>query len=405
MLVVRIAEALAGGLLVLATWWSVLVTLVVPRGKTTMITRALFRGMRTPFVLFASLSRDYGRIDAVLAARAPVTLLGLLLGWLLLFLVGFSLLFSAAGADVAVALRDAGSSLFTLGFATPTTDQLGITIAAAASGLIVVALQIGYLPALYSSYNRRETLVTVLASRAGVPSWGPEVLVRHQLVGIIDSLAGLYAQWENFAADVAESHTNYPVLVYFRSPRPLRSWVIGLLSVMDSAALYLALAPGRAPSEARLCLRMGYRCLREIAGTLRIPVDDDPKPDDPLQLSREEFADAVAYIRSSGFPVERSAAEAWPDFQGWRVNYERVAIALAELTDAPPALWSGGRRLRTPQLPPSRPRDRRPTDKEGNPLPLPGATARPSGTRMRPGHLPTAPGMLPIDGRPVQTGP
>jgi hypothetical protein len=103
-----------------------------------MITRALFRGMRLPFVLFASLSRDYGRIDAVLAARAPVTLLGLLLGWLLLFLVGFSLLFSAAGADAAVALRDAGSSLFTLGFATPSTDQLGIAIAAA-SGLIVVA--------------------------------------------------------------------------------------------------------------------------------------------------------------------------------------------------------------------------------------------------------------------------
>ncbi|WP_211177631.1 hypothetical protein [Pseudonocardia acidicola] len=395
MLVLHIAEGLAGGLLVLATWWSVLVTLVVPRGKIPMITRGISRAVRTPFMVFASLSRDYGRTDAVLAARGAVTLLGFLLGWLLLFFIGFVLLFAAAGAESALALRDAGSSLFTLGFATPTTAQLGVTLAAAASGLIVVALQIGYLPALYSSYNRRETLVTVLASRAGVPSWGPEVLVRHQLVGITDSLADLYAQWEIFAADVAESHTNYPVLVYFRSPRPLRSWVVGLLAVMDSAALYLALAPGRAPSEARLCLRMGYRSLREIAGTLRIPVNDDPKPDDPLQLTRRDFDDAVAYIESSGFPVERSAAEAWSHFRGWRVNYEQAAVALARITDAPPALWSGGRRLPVPPIPPSRPRDRRPTDREGAPPPLPAtdglAAGRAEPTRARADRDPRPP--------------
>lgn len=367
----RIAEGIAGGLLVLATWWSVLVTLVVPRGKIPLITRGIIRIVWTPFLVFASLSRDYGRIDAVLAARGAVTLLGMLLGWLLLFFTGFALLFCAAGAELALALRDAGSSLFTLGFAAPSTDQLGFTFAAAASGLIVVALLIGYLPALYSSYNRRETLVTVLASRAGVPSWGPEVLVRHQLVGITDNLGDLYAQWEIFGADVAESHTNYPVLVYFRSPRPLRSWVLGLLAVMDSAALYLALAPGRAPSEARLCLRMGYRCLREIAGTLRTPVDDDPKPDDPLQLTRREFDDAVAYIESSGFPIERGAAEAWTNFRGWRVNYEQAAIGLARITDAPPALWSGSRRLPMAPMAPSRPRDRKPTNREGTPPPLP----------------------------------
>ena len=212
---------------------------------------------------------SYEKIDAVLAAQAPVALLGLLLGWLVLFLFGYALVFAGFSADLDTAVREAGSSLFTLGFADP-AGPLVVVYAAAASGLTVVALQIGYLPALYSAYNRRETLVTLLAGRAGVPTWGPEVLVRHQLVGITDSLADLFAQWENFAADVAESHTSYPVLVYFRSPRPLRSWLIGLLAVLDSAALFLALAPGRAPSEARLCLRMGYLSLREIAHALGV---------------------------------------------------------------------------------------------------------------------------------------
>ena len=53
---------------------------------------------------------------------------------------------------------------------------------AAGVGLVLVALQIAYLPTLYSAYNRRETLVTLLESRAGAPAWGPEILIRHQLI-------------------------------------------------------------------------------------------------------------------------------------------------------------------------------------------------------------------------------
>jgi hypothetical protein len=45
------------------------------------------------------------------------------------------------------------------------------------------------------------------------------------------------------AADVAESHANYPALVRFRSPQPLSSWLLGLLAVMDSAAMLPALRP------------------------------------------------------------------------------------------------------------------------------------------------------------------
>lgn len=376
----RIVDGVTGGLLVLATWWSILFTLVVPRGRVPRITSVLYRAARAPFRLLASPGRDYVRADAILAVQAPATLLGTLLGWLVLFLAGYSLLFAAFGASLSRGLRDSGSSLFTLGFAVPADSQLAVTMAAAVTGLVVVALQVGYLPTLYAAYNRRESLVTVLASRTGVPAWGPEVLVRHQLVGITDSLPGLYSQWESFAADVAESHTNYHVLVYFRSPRAYRSWVIGLLAVLDSAALYLALAPSRAPSEARLCLRMGYTCLRDIAGTLGIAVDDDPRPTDPLLLTEPEFARAVGYIQHSGFPVERSASDAWPDFRGWRVNYEHAATALAEVTDAPPALWSGPRRLQVEPMPPHRPRDRRSTDIEGMPPDLPAATNAPSGS-------------------------
>jgi hypothetical protein len=161
-----------------------------------------------------------------------------------------------------------------------------------------------------------------------------------------------------------ESHTTYTVLLWFRSPHPLRSWVLGLLAVMDSAALYASLAPSTVPAEARLCLRMGFTCLRNIAEVLQIPYDPDPFPDDPIQLTYEEFLGGVARVRELGFPMERTAEEAWPHFRGWRVNYESIAYALADAVVAPPGPWSGPRsHLPGMAIVPQRPANRRPEDR------------------------------------------
>jgi hypothetical protein len=61
-----------------------------------------------------------------------------------------------------------------------------------------------------------------------------------------------------------------------------------------------------------------------------------------------------------GFPFTRKPDEAWPEFVGWRVNYEQAAYAVAERTDAVPALWSGPRRYPVKPIPPSRPPTGRP---------------------------------------------
>ena len=252
--------------------------------------------------------------------------------------------------------------MLTLGFALPRGGApIAIVYLAAVTGLVVVALQIAYLPALYGAFSRREGLVSLLESRAGLPAWGPELLARHQLVGISDTLPELYAAWEEWAADVAESHTTYPILLLFRSPEPWYSWLIGLLSVLDGAAMHLALAPSTASSQARLCLRMGFTLVNRVAITLGWPVDPDPDPDGPIELTFEEFERAVHMLESVGFPVERSAEEAWPDFRGWRVNYERLIYRLADRLTAPPSPWSGPRRhLRSGSVQPNRPPQRRP---------------------------------------------
>jgi hypothetical protein len=132
--------------------------------------------------------------------------------------------------------------------------------------------------------------------------------------------------------------------------------VISLLAVLDSAALYLALSPQSAPVvQARLCLRSGFVCLREIAQAMGFGIADEPDPDARITLSYQEFLDAVARLRKVDFPIERDPADAWPDFVGWRVNYEPAAYAIAYALDLVPAIWSGPRRRPTQPITPFRP--------------------------------------------------
>jgi hypothetical protein len=360
---VRWLASAVGLVVVLATLNSVFRTLVVPRGLSSRLAYLIAKCIQW---LYARLSKrhadSYEARDRLLATQAPTAILAQLLIWLVLLAAGFALIMWPLGpANFFESIRQSGSSLLTLGFAT--TDNVPVTFvsfAAATTGLVVVALQVGYLPTLYAAFNRRETLVTRLQSRAGEPAWGPEILARHHVVGTIDNLAMLYDDWETWAADVAESHSNYRVLIWFRSPHPLRSWVVALTAVLDSAALYLALCPTTAPSEARLVLRMGFTALRDIGGGLGMAYDPDPRPDEPIELSYENFLSGVTRMQAVGFELERSPEEAWPHFRGWRVNYESLAYRLADVTDAVPAPWSGPRRGKEMAIPVRRPINRVP---------------------------------------------
>jgi hypothetical protein len=194
-----------------------------------------------------------------------------------------------------------------------------------------------------------------------VPSWGPELLARtHYALGsgtsTLNTLPELYREWERWSSDVAESHTTYLPLVRFRSPQPYSSWVIALLSVLDSAALILSVAPDHAPTvPARLCLRSGFGCLRRIARAMGMAVPEEADPDATISLTYEEFLEAIARMREVGFPITREPADAWPDFIGWRLNYEGAAYQIAAEIDAVPALWSGPRRHSSVAIPPRRP--------------------------------------------------
>ncbi len=79
----------------------------------------------------------------------------------------------------AEAARASGSSLFTLGISGPAGQApTAFIFLTAATGIVVVALYIAYLPTLYGQFNAREAAVSQLESVIGAPPWGPTVLTR-----------------------------------------------------------------------------------------------------------------------------------------------------------------------------------------------------------------------------------
>ena len=215
--------------LLIAGWTvvSALRTTVLPRSAQVAISRFLFRMLRVVFQFVAGLSNAFAHRDRVLALYGPTSLLALPIVWMAMVGLAYALMFWALDtSSFADAIALSGSSLTTLGFipAETTVERL-LAFTEAGWGLILVTLMITYLPSMYSTFARRETQVAMLEVRAGDPPSAVEMLARHHRIGWIDDIANTWLDWERWFAELEESHTTFPILAFFRSPQPQRSWV------------------------------------------------------------------------------------------------------------------------------------------------------------------------------------
>ena len=334
-----------GAVLVLGTVASALRTMVVPRAVASLIARSVFVGMRYLFRALTRGRRDYEAQDRIMAFYAPLSLVALPIAWLSIVLLGYTLAYwSLHDSSFREALHLSGSSLFTLGFAAPhDLPTLALVLTEAAAGIGLLALLITYLPSIYGVFSRRETAVALLETRAGSPPWAPTMIARYHRIGWPGGFDRVWKDWQQWFAEVEESHTSMPALAFFRSPQPDQSWVTAAGTVLDAASLVVSTVDGERDPEAQLLIRSGYVSLRRIASYFDIAFDPDPKPDDPISVTRDEFDAACERMARSGVPLRADRDQAWRDFAGWRVNYDRVLVALAGYTEAPPAPWSSDR--------------------------------------------------------------
>jgi hypothetical protein len=116
-------------------------------------------------------------------------------------------------------------------------------------------------------------------------------------------------------------------------------------TILDAAALSLSALDLPNDPHAALCIRSGYLCLRRIADLFGLDHNANPKPTDPISITRDEFDDALKQLEAVGTPIKADREQAWADFVGWRVNYDTVLLTLASLCMAPTAPWSSDRSI------------------------------------------------------------
>ncbi len=341
--------------LVIATLFSALSTFVLPRAARSQLNRIVFGVLRRIIAVIFRLVKDYARRDKIMAYYAPIGLLMLVPAWYALIALGYAAIYWALGAgDWLLALKLSGSSLFTLGFIVSESTLINVLIFSEAMiGLILVALLMAYLPTMYSAFSRREQAVNMLEVRAGNPPTAREMLLRFNRIHGLDKLSDYWKIWESWFADVEESHTTLPALVFFRSPRAENSWITSAGAVLDAASLTLSSIDIPFDYSAALSIRAGFIAMRRIADYFDISYPTEPRyPQLPISIRREEFDAVLDELSAAGVPIKENREQAWLDFAGWRVNYDRVLLVLCSLVMAPETPWSSDRapKLKIPAL-------------------------------------------------------
>jgi len=349
---VHVLVFMAGCGFVFSALASAVRTFVVPRGTAPdVLTRSAFVVMRLFFDL-PFRGRSLLRRERALAYYAPVTLLTLPLAWLAFVLLGYTAIYWALGAPSwSAAVTDSRFSLLNLG-----SDVNGIpggpifAFSETVFSLLLAAILVSYLPAIYSAFSQREQEVTGLDTLAGTPPTPVKMLKRYYLISGLDEISEVWTTWRTWFEVVEESHTALTPLVQYRSPQPKRSWVTAAGAVLDAASLVSSTLDRPRDPRAELCIRAGYLCLRRVAIPFGIPFNEEPASTDPISVSRQEYDAVYDELAALGVPLKPDREQAWRDFAGWRVNYDAVLVGLAVFTSAPPGLWSSDRvpRRRSP---------------------------------------------------------
>jgi hypothetical protein len=383
---VGVLMTILGLVIIIAGLLSMVRSMLMPLPRVTLAARGSRAVTEWIAWLFIARQKNFARQDSVLSGVGPVSVLVELVVLMLMFLVGFGLMiYGVSGMDFTDSLLQAGSTLFTLGLIErDNPGQVILNFFAAFMGVAIIAILIGYLFVLYSAYTQRESVVVRTSMRSGQPAWGPEIICRRHLSG--ESPLHSTKELVQWVSDVRNSQTIYPVLNFFRSYTPLRSWVITMLAMLDAAALRLVLLEDAEDEDVALVmegsetfaalfrnmalrgrgfkrdplpegqlpaaeLTAGQLALFRAVRTDRTRSERGNRTDGPTRaghcnLPREEFDRAVALIRRAGVPIRSGAGgdESWESFKDIRATYEEAAIALAARLHVVRAPWSGERR-------------------------------------------------------------
>jgi hypothetical protein len=206
-----------------------------------------------------------------------------------------------------------------------------------ASGFAVLFISIGYLPAFFQAFSRRETAVSQLDPRAGSPPTAGALLVNSAERGGWQELDDYLREWEAWTAELMETQLSYPLLGWFRSQHVNQNWLAALTTVVDACAFSIAYAPEGSVKAAGFTYAIGRHALADLSLSFRGSV----QPTAPDRLPPEDLAELISRLEGSALPLEDGGA-ATDRLGKLRDGYEKYAIAIADRLALPLPGWLPG---------------------------------------------------------------
>jgi ion channel len=300
-----------GSVLILTVLWEAFETIILPRRvrRRVRLTRLYYRATWLLCSAIVRRSASKQRQEALLSFYGPLSLVGLLAMWAAALILGFAVLDYSIGSPLRTTNGElpgfsldvyfSGTTFFTLGLGDVSSAmwiERTLTVIEAGLGFGFLAIVIGYFPVLYQSFSRREVIISMLDARAGTPPTAAELLRRHAQDCALDELDSLLRDWEQWSAELLESHLSYPVLAYFRSQHDNQSWLGALTTILDASALVMAGIKGRSAAQARLTFAIARHAVVDLSQVF----DTQPKAENSNRLDGEGLNRLHSALRSAG---------------------------------------------------------------------------------------------------------
>src|SRR5215210_9477959 len=277
---IDILAVVSGIIIIIVSTGIAIRAFMVPTGAPPLINRVLFRFTQAVFDVVIRPVRSEARRQGILSLFAPVSLLVVLS--VLLGMIGFGYTLALYGAGIKPMLRAflfSGSALSTLGFESPGNNFWVIVLSAveALTVVTIVALLIGYLPTIYTSYQQREQAVSNLDELTGTQPDGIKVVDAYVNVFGPSRLGELWQTWIGWFVDLTTSGSTLSGELFLRSSRWERSWVCAAGAMLDAAALVDSSVDLSTDPAADRMVRFGSRALRQVLEPLRLRCAEQPK--------------------------------------------------------------------------------------------------------------------------------
>jgi hypothetical protein len=242
-----------GVIIVFAIMVDAFETIILPRrvNRRIRLSRLYYRFLWKAWIKEKKLFKSAEDTKAYLGVFGPVSLIILISIWAVALIFGFALTNFGVKTDIEsphnakdfiTYLVLSGATFFPLGLADTFPLQIpGKFLAVIESGIGFgfLAVVIGYLPVLYQGFSRREVNINLLDSHAGSPPSALYLLRNLTNGNSVENLKPQLEKWEQWCAELLETHLSYPVLAYYRSQHDDQSWVAALLMILDATVLIL----------------------------------------------------------------------------------------------------------------------------------------------------------------------